>query len=225
MEKSAFESTQNFFDQWVKIYEATYGRLFETPAVGPIREKQEKVMKSFPIYVNLYTTWIESNINFQTVFMEAMRKTYEKTANEMMTGKVSPEEYKDFYKILIDTYSETFKEFIKSGHFANDMGKLMSNFIEFQKNNREILEENCMKPMNIPTKTDIDEINKELYSLKKTIKEQQHLSRDMEIQIKELSEKLDKFERSEKETKESQKDDTKESRNDETKESRKDETR
>lgn len=203
MEKSIFESTQNFFDQWTKIYEATYGRLFETPAVGPIREKQEKMMKSFPIYVNLYTTWIESNINFQTVFMEAMRKTYEKTVNDMVTGKVSPEKYKDFYKILIDTYSETFKEFMRSGHFANDMGRLMSNFIEFQKNNKEIFEDNYMKPMNVPTKTDIDEINKELYSLRKAVKEQQNLLRDMEIQIKELSEKLDK---SEKEIKERQKD-------------------
>jgi peptidoglycan hydrolase CwlO-like protein len=36
--------------------------------------------------------------------------------------------------------------------------------------------------MNLPTKTEIDEINKELYSLKKTVKE-------LTSQIKELKEK------------------------------------
>jgi hypothetical protein len=54
--------------------------------------------------------------------------------------------------------------------------------MDFQIYNREMLEENYLKPMNLPTKTEIDEINKELYSLKKKVKE---LTRE----IKELTEK------------------------------------
>ena len=169
MEKSSLESTQEFFDTWLKNYEATCGRLVEMPALGPTREKSEKLMKNFSIGVNLYTTWMDSNINLQSVFMEAMRRVREKTAKEM-EGEISPEKYKDFYKIWIETYSETFKEFLKSGHFASDTGKFMSHFMEFHKYNREMLEENYLKPMNLPTKTEIDEINKELYSLKKTVK-------------------------------------------------------
>jgi hypothetical protein len=54
--------------------------------------------------------------------------------------------------------------------------------MDFQKYNRDMLEDNYLKPMNLPTKTEIDEINKELYTLKKTVKE---LTR----QIKEIQEK------------------------------------
>ena len=179
--ESTFKSTQEFFDFWLKTYQTTLGRLVEMPAMGPAREKSEKLMKGFSDFVNLYTSWMESNIDLQTVFMEAMRKVREKTAAEM-TGDVSPEKYKDFYKIWMETYSETFHEFLKSGHFANDLGKFMSHFMEFQKFNREMLEETYLKPMNLPTKTEIDEINKELYSLRKAVKE---LSR----QVKELSKK------------------------------------
>ncbi len=181
MEKSGFESTQEFFDLWLRTYNATMGRLVEMPAMGPTREKSEKMMKGFSTFVDLYTAWMDSNVNFQSVFMEAMRRMREKTATEM-EGKISPEKYKDFYKLWIETYSETFKEFLKSGHFASDMGKLNSYLMEFQKYNREMLEENYLKPMNIPTKTEIDEINKELYSLKKTVKE-------LTSQIKEFKEK------------------------------------
>ncbi len=181
MEKSNFESTQEFFDMWLKVYNATTGRLVEMPALGPAREKSEKMMKGFSTFVNLYAAGMDTSSNFQSVFMEAMRKVQEKTATDM-EGGVSPEKYKDFYKLWIETYSETFKEFLKSGHFAEDMGKLMSHFMEFQKYSREMLEENYLKPMNLPTKTEIDEINKELYSLKKAVKE---LTR----QIKELKEK------------------------------------
>jgi len=58
----------------------------------------------------------------------------------------------------------------------------MSYFMDFQKYTRDILEENYLKPMNLPTRTEIDEINKELYSLKKIVKE-------LTKQIKETSEK------------------------------------
>ncbi len=170
MEKSSFESTQEFFDLWLKTYESTCGRLLEMPALGPMREKSEKLMRDFSIGVNLYTGWMDSNINFQTVFMEAMRRMREKTATEM-EGEISPEKYKDFYKIWIETYSETFKEFLKSDHYAKDTGRFMSYFMEFKKYNREMLEEHYLKPMNLPTNAEIDEINKELYYLKKNVKE------------------------------------------------------
>ncbi len=181
MEKSGFESTQEFFDMWLRTYNATMGRIVEMPAMGPTREKSEKMMKGFSTFVKLYTAGMDSSSNFQSVFMEAMRRVHEKTESDM-EGEISPEEYKDFYNIWIETYSETFKEFLKSGHFASDMGKLNSHLMEFQKYNREMLEENYLKPMNIPTKTEIDEINKELYSLRKTVKE-------LTSQIKELKEK------------------------------------
>lgn len=178
---SSLESTQDFFDFWLKTYQSTLGRLVEMPALGPTREKFEKQMKGFSSFVNLSTAWMESNTDLQIVLMEAMRKVREKTAAEM-TGDINPEQYKDFYKIWMETYSETFEEFLKSGHFANDLGKFMSRFMEFQKYNRETLEETYLKPMNLPTKTEIDEINKELYSLRKTVKE-------LSSQVKELSRK------------------------------------
>ncbi len=181
MEKSSFESSQEFYDLWLKTYKATMGRLVEMPAMGPAREKSEKIMKGFSTFVNLYAAGMDSNSNFQSVFLEAMRRAHEKTANDM-EGDISPEKYRDFYRIWIETFSETFKEFSKSGHFASDIGKLNSYLMDFQIYNREMLEENYLKPMNLPTKTEIDEINKELYSLKKKVKE-------LTSQIKELKEK------------------------------------
>jgi len=169
MEKSSVELTHEFFDQWLKTYESTYGRLVEMPAMGPTREKSEKITRSFSVYVNLYTAWFESLVNFQNVFIEAMRRTREKMVTEIEEG-VKSEVYKDFYKVWIETYSETFKEFLKSGHFSSDMGRLTSFFVDFQKINRDLLEENVLKPMSLPTRTEIDEMNRELYSLKRTAK-------------------------------------------------------
>jgi class III poly(R)-hydroxyalkanoic acid synthase PhaE subunit len=168
--ESTFQSTQEYFDLWLKTYQATLGRLVEMPAMGPAREKQEKVMQVFSSFVNLQRVWMESNTDLQRVFTEAMRRVRERTGDEF-EGEVSPERYKDFYKIWIETYSETFHEFMKSGHFAGDMGRFLSHYLDFQRLNREVMEESYLKPMNLPTKTEIDEINRELYSLRKSVKE------------------------------------------------------
>ncbi|MCZ7402346.1 MAG: hypothetical protein O8C61_09000 [Candidatus Methanoperedens sp.] len=180
MEKSNFESTREFYDQWINMYKATMGKLIEMPAVGPAREKSEKMMKGFSTFVNLYAAGMDTSSNLQEVFLEAMQKVQEKISADM-DGEINPEKYKEFYDIWIQTYSETFKDFAKSGHFVSDLGRLNANLMDYQKYNRDMLEENYLKPMNLPTKTEIDEINKELYTLKKTVKE---LTR----QIKELKE-------------------------------------
>jgi class III poly(R)-hydroxyalkanoic acid synthase PhaE subunit len=168
--ESTFESTQEFFDLWLKTYQAGLGRLVEMPAMGPAREKSEKMTKAFSTFVNLHQAWMESNTDLQMVFAEAMRRMRERTG-EGCEGELSPEAYKDYYKTWIETYSETFHEFMKSDHYTRDTGRFLSHFIEFQSLNREIMEENYLKPMNLPTKAEIDEINKELYALRKNVKE------------------------------------------------------
>lgn len=178
MEKSSLEYTQEFFDAWLKIYDATFGRLIEMPAIGPAREKSEKIARGFSLFVNQYVAWMDSNINLQNVFIDTIHRTHKK----MIENGISPDIYQDFYKLWIETYGETFKEFLKSNHFASDMGKSMSHSIELQNYMREMLEENYLKPANLPTKTEVDEVNKELYYIKNKVKE-------LTDQIKELPDK------------------------------------
>ncbi len=170
MNSFSFEPAREFFDAWQNAYETTLGRLVEMPALGPSREKYDRMMTGFSNFVNFYTIWMDVNSDFQQVFVEAMKRVHEKIGTEMH-GEISPDKYKELYNIWIETYSSTFKEFMRSGHFASDMGKFMSYFLELQKCNREIFEENYLKQMNLPTKTDIDEINKEVFALRKKTKE------------------------------------------------------
>jgi len=126
-------------------------------------------MKVFPLFTNLYSVWMDSITDFQNLSFEAMNRMHDKTVN--MYGEISPDKCKEIYNVWIEIYSDTFKEFLRTDHFARDMGKFMSGLIEAQKYNREMLEETFLKPMNLPTSTDLDELNRELYSLKKTVKE------------------------------------------------------
>lgn len=168
MDQSNLESTREFFNAWVKTYETTFGKINELTALGPSREKSEAIAKGLPLFFTLYSTWMETVIDFQNISMKAMNTVNEKAIETK--GGPGIEKSRELYNIWIESYSETFKEFLRSGHFSSDMGKFMSSYLDFMMYNREMMEENYLKPMNLPTKSDIDEINKELYSLKKQVK-------------------------------------------------------
>jgi len=169
MEYPDFDSTREFFNAWSKTFEESFDRLAMMPAVGPSREKYEKVMKGFSLYINLYATWMDSLSNINNISLEALSKMRDKTAT--LKSETGPERSKELYDIWMETYSGAFNEFFRSEHFASDIGKFMSLFADVQRYNRDVLEENVLVPSNLPTKTDIDEINKELYDLRKKVKE------------------------------------------------------
>ena len=173
-EKTGFESTQEVLDLWLKTYEETFGKFLKAPAVGPAREKTEKMIQGIPYFANYYTSLMNTNANFQSVFAEAMNKTPEKIAAQ------KPESPRDYYSIWLETYSDTFKEFLKSGHFAADIGKFVTDMMADQQYNKEMLESNILKPMNLRTKSEMDEIYKEIYLLKKKV-------RELAKQVKELT--------------------------------------
>jgi polyhydroxyalkanoate synthesis regulator phasin len=50
--------------------------------------------------------------------------------------------------------------------------------MDFQKSSRELIEENLLRPANLPTRTEIDDLSKEVYVLKKQVKE---LTRNLRI--------------------------------------------
>lgn len=174
MENTDLQASHDFFERWLKAYETTYGRIIDMPVVGPSREGAGRLRKNFEARINLHAAWAQSIASFQSAFTEATRKTQEKVEKLVAEG-VSPSS-KDHYNLWMETYSETFKEFLKSRFFASDLAKLTSNSMDFQNSSRELIEENLLRPANLPTRTEMDDLNKEVYLLKKQVKE---LARDL----------------------------------------------
>ena len=171
METTDLQASHDFFELWEKAYETTYGRVIDMPVVGPAREGADRLRKNFEATINLHAAWAQSIASFQSAFMEATRETQEKVEKQIAEEGFSPSSYKDYYNLWMETYSETFKEFLKSRFFAADLAKLTSNSMDFQKSSRELIEENLLKPANLPTRTEIDDLSREVYLLKKQTKE------------------------------------------------------
>lgn len=171
MENTDLQASHDFLELWLKAYEATYGKIIDMPAMGPSREGADRLRKNFEATINLQAAWAQSIASFQSAFMEATRKTQEKVEKRVADEGVPPSSYKDYYDLWMETYSETFKEFLKSRFFASDLARLTSNSMDFQKSSRELIEENILRPANLPTRTEIDDLSKEVYLLKKQVRD------------------------------------------------------
>ena len=181
MESTDLQASHDFFELWEKAYEATYGRIIDMPAMGPSREGADRLRKNFEATINLHAAWAQSIASFQSAFAEATRRTQEKVEKQVAEEGTSPSSFKDYYDLWMNTYSETFKEFLKSRFFASDLAKLTSNSMDFQKSSRDLIEENLLKPANLPTRTEIDDLSKEVYMLKKQVRV---LARDLKGRAK-----------------------------------------
>jgi class III poly(R)-hydroxyalkanoic acid synthase PhaE subunit len=170
MESSDQQASHEFFANWLKTYEATYGKIVDMPIMGPSREDAERLRENFEAAINMHAAWAQSMANYQSAFMDATQKTQEEVKKRIAEG-VSPSSYKGYYDLWMETYSETFKEFLKSRFFASDLARLTSNSMDFQKSSRILIEENILKPANLPTRTEMDDLNKEVYMLKKQVRE------------------------------------------------------
>jgi len=170
MESSDLQASHDFFEHWLKAYEATCGRIIDMPILGPSREGADKLRKNFEATINMHAAWAQSLANYQSAFMEASQKTQEEV-EKRIAGGVSPSSYKGYYDLWMETYSKTFKEFLKSRFFASDLARLTSNSMDFQKSSRVLIEENFLRPANLPTRTELDDLSKEVYLLKKQVKE------------------------------------------------------
>ena len=170
------QASHELFELWKNTYEATYGKIVEMPIMGPSREGADRLRKNFEAMINLNSAWAQSMSSFQSAFMEASRKTQENVEKRAAEEGVSPSSYTGYYDTWMETYSKTFREFLESRFFASDLARLTSNSMDFQKSSRELVEEIILKPANIPTRTEIDDLCKEVYLLKKKMKE---LARNM----------------------------------------------
>ena len=148
MEKSSFESMQEFFYLWLKTYEATFGRLAEMPAMGPTREKSEKMMK----------TEIDE-INKE---LDSLKKTV-KESNLKTMNLPTKTEIDEINKEL-DSLKGTVKEKTMDLPTKTEIDEINKELDSLKGTVKE-------NTMDLPTKTEIDEINKELDSLKGTVGE------------------------------------------------------
>ncbi|MDP3105620.1 MAG: hypothetical protein Q8M95_13550 [Candidatus Methanoperedens sp.] len=108
LEKTAFLSKEatpqkyrEFYDEWIKTYQNTFGKFYPIPTLKSNKEMLEKFLSSAEGYNQLFRSWISE-------LEENSLKT-----KEILQGEPDPAKYKECYDMWMKSYEKIFDELIE----------------------------------------------------------------------------------------------------------------
>ncbi|MBF0520421.1 MAG: hypothetical protein HQK92_11940 [Nitrospirae bacterium] len=161
-------ASMNLFHNLYGAFEKTFGKVFKTPQVGKDREKMELLLRT----MDLYSVYIAKNAEFQHKMYvageAAMRKVVESLAQKIKAGE-EIKGYNDFYKIWADINEAEYFELFNTEEFSVVQGSLLESALEFRKQYHKLIEMN-LSDLPIPVRSEMDDVYKTIYDLKKRLR-------------------------------------------------------
>ncbi len=178
---SAFIELNNLY--W-NLYEKTFGTWLHTPSIGLTREVNGKILKGFIDWQNLYKTSIDYQIILGDIQVKSFQALLQKLVSLSETGKPI-KDWREFQTIWCEVADNVFEQAFFEEYNLKIRGKFLNALNSYRIQQQE-LTEIYMKMMNLPLRSEVDEIHKNVYELRKEVKQFKkhnlpHLSSKLEL--------------------------------------------
>ena len=173
--QKAFEDTFGYYKQMSTFWSDMISMMSSKPAsmmaVGPLRNMATNLKKITSELTEANQEIIDFNNNLldyygklSETWIEAQKKVSSKMANVPQDGE-SLEAYK---RVWIDMFENNFTQLFDSKEFSKNYNNLVSKELDLMKRWNTIMDI-MLKASNLPTKEEIEEIYREMHSLKQRI--------------------------------------------------------
>lgn len=176
------QASGDVFRWWLQPYEQTWGRVLRMPPLGPTRETIGIMQKGIEAMVDYYSVTTDFWSALYQVGTEAMQKVMAELGRMYGKGQ-APKTYGEFYQLWWKTNEDTVNELYKTPEFSRLLGSLVDSLMLVRKRYNEIMEE-YLKALPIPTRTEMDDLYKTLYLLKKEVKKNARQMSDLQERLR-----------------------------------------
>ncbi|MGK7873498.1 MAG: class III poly(R)-hydroxyalkanoic acid synthase subunit PhaE [Xenococcaceae cyanobacterium] len=153
---------------WNLLYEETFGSLMQSPILGPTRELTGKLLRGFDAWTNLY----RASIDYQVVLADVQVRSFEELMRKLVSLAEKGEKVEDwrqFQQIWSNVADGVFEEEFCSEDNLKIRGKFLNALNTYRIHQQELMEM-WMKMMNMPRRSEMDEVHKSIYELRKEVK-------------------------------------------------------
>lgn len=153
---------------WNLLYEESFGSLMKSPILGPTREFNGKLLAGFEAWKNLY----KASINYQIVLADIQVRSFEALMGELVTKAEkgdTVQNWRQFQQIWSEVSDTVFEEAFCQEENLKIRGNFINALNSYRLKQQELMELS-MKMMNMPVRSEIDEIHKTIYELRKEVK-------------------------------------------------------
>ncbi len=157
-------------EQIAKVFNI-WSDISKLPTVGPSFAYSQKSRSDLKELVEFGKTFLELQIHLgeycmqiNNTYVQALAKASEKAPKQYN----SKEDFEKYRKVAIDAFEDAFTGLYDSKEFAMLYGLLQSNQFDLLMHLQKLTEKN-LKTLNLPTRSDMDEMSKDIHDLKKTV--------------------------------------------------------
>ena len=159
---------QNVFRAWQEMYEKEFKQFLNIPQLGLTREYQERMNQ----VIDQFNQFQSVTAEFLYLLNQPMEKSFKVLQEQMGVmadeGEL-PDKSKDYYQMWIKILEGHYMKLFQSPEYIQSLGNALGALGDFTAARHKIMED-LLQTMPIPTQTDMDELYKDIYLLKKRIK-------------------------------------------------------
>ena len=150
------------------IYEKTFGSVLQSPSLGYTREFNNKLFKSFDAWIN----FSKANVDYQLVLVEVWLKAFEELTRELASSKEKDEtiqNWQQFLQVWSSVFDRVFAQTFRSEDALEIQGKFLNSAMTYRLRQQQLMEV-FLKMNDLPSRSEVDEIHRSIYELRKEIK-------------------------------------------------------
>jgi class III poly(R)-hydroxyalkanoic acid synthase PhaE subunit len=148
-------------------YQQTFGNLLQSPSLGYTREFNNKLLKSFDAWTNFY----KASFDYQLVLVDVWMRAFEqlmRLASSQEKGETL-QNWRQFQQVWSRVFDQAFAQTFRSENALEIQGKFLNAAMTYRLHQQQLMEV-FLKMNDLPTRSEVDEIHRNVYELRKEIK-------------------------------------------------------
>jgi len=160
---------QEAFKIWNEMYEQEFRQFLNVPQLGLVRFYQERIGQTADKF-NLFQTAMAEFLHLLYLPMEKSFKVMEEKLETLAQDGDLPESSRDYYQMWVKILEGHYMTLFKTPEYCGVLSKTLNAMEEFFVTRQKLLQD-ALQSLPVPTNEDMDELYKELYELKKKVKQ------------------------------------------------------
>src|SRR4028119_2215042 len=150
------------------MYEKTFGSILQSPSLGYAREFNNKLLKSFDAWINFSKAGFDYQIVLLNVWLKASEELMRELASSQEKGETL-QNWQQFLQVWSSLFDRVFAQTFRSEDALEVQGNFLNSAMTYRFYQQQLMEVS-LKMYDLPTRSEVDEIHRSIYELRKEIK-------------------------------------------------------
>ncbi|MFZ7128042.1 MAG: poly(R)-hydroxyalkanoic acid synthase subunit PhaE [Desulfobacterales bacterium] len=160
---------ENLFKAWAEIYEKEFRKFFQIPQLGLTRSYQEHLNHALDQY-NIHQAAMAEFVRMLCLPLNRSYEVMKEKVREMADQGTLPEDPRALYSEWIKVLEGHYMTLYQSPAYHQVLSNTLDALSGFSEAKNKVLED-FMSGLPIPSQSDIDDMSREIYELKKRIRQ------------------------------------------------------